>query len=52
MSTLKRGDIIRLPCGHRGKIVVLSQIKMLVKGPAKQPYCVKCHPSDQEDAIS
>lgn len=52
MSASKQGDIIRLPCGHQGQIVVISPDEMLVKGPAKQPYCIKCHPSEQENAIT
>jgi hypothetical protein len=52
MSVSKRGDVIILPCGHHGQIVVTSPSELLVKGPAKQPYCKKCHPSELENVIT
>ncbi len=45
-------DSFRLPCGHQGTVMLITQLEILIRGPSKQPYCEKCHPLTQSDACT
>ena len=52
LMRMNERDAFRLPCGHHGTIALITKMEILIRGPAKQPYCEKCHPLRQPDACT